>query len=451
MSMHRALVVDDHLEMARTIADYLGKHGMHAVAVASAQEALALLGRESFDALLTDLRMKGMDGLDLLDAAHGLDPDLPVVVMTAFGAVESAVESIQRGAYHYVTKPFKLDVVRVLLERACRERDLQRENLRLRQVVAERFGDLLGRSTPMQALFSLIERVAQVSNPALVMGETGSGKELVARALHQKGPRATGPFVAVNCAALPEPLLESELFGHARGAFTGATQMRRGLFVEADGGTLLLDEIGELSPPLQARLLRVLESGEVRAVGSDTARTVDVRIVAATHQPVSELVHTGKFREDLFFRLNVLPIVIPPLRERGDDIVLLAEHFLAKAKAASASTTARAFSADGLAALLAYPWPGNVRELMHVIERLVITSNKDMLDGADVRAALDVHAPRGGLPFAGFEPLPTLRELEQQYIEHVLDCTSGNKTRAADILGIDPSTLHRRSKRPGQG
>jgi two-component system response regulator HydG len=446
MTMHRILVVDDHLEMARTLADYLAQHAMEARAVASAQEALSQLGRESFDALLTDLRMKGMDGLDLLDAAHKLDPELPVVVMTAFGGVDSAVESIQRGAYHYVTKPFKLDVVRVLLERACRERALKNENRRLRRAMDDRFADILGTSQPMQTLFTLIERIAQVASPALVLGETGTGKELVARALHHGGPRAAGPFVAVNCAAVPESLLESELFGHTRGAFTGATQARRGLFLDADGGTLLLDEIGELSPALQARLLRVLESGEIRALGSDAVRTVDVRVVAATHRPLSDLVHRGEFREDLYFRLKVLPIVLPPLRERGDDIRLLAEHFLSRSRERSPQSTARAFSADAIAALLAHPWPGNVRELQHLIERLVVTSDKDVLDGAAVRAALEPAPSRSSSPFGAFDALPTLRDLEQQYIDHVLERTGGNKTKAADILGIDPSTLHRRGK-----
>ena len=449
MSSHRILVVDDHLEMARTVADYLAQHGMQAKAVSSAQDAQAELGRGSFDALLTDLRMKGMDGLDLLEAAHRLDPDLPVVVMTAFGGIDSAVESIQRGAYHYVTKPFKLEVVRVLLERACHERDLTSENRRLRCVVDDRYADLVGKSPPMQALFALLERVAQVSSPALVLGETGTGKELVARALHKSGPRASGPFVAVNCAAVPETLLESELFGHTRGAFTGATQARRGLFQDADGGTLLLDEIGELSPPLQARLLRVLESGEIRPLGSDTVRTVDVRVVAATHRPISDLVHGGQFREDLYFRLKVLPIAIPPLRERGDDIPLLADHFLTKARARLPHAAPRSFAVDATSALLAHPWPGNVRELQHVVERLVVTSDKTILDGATVREVLEPPAPSTGQPLDMFAPLPTLRELEQRYIDHVLDRTSGNKTKAAEILGIDPSTLHRRGKAKG--
>jgi two-component system, NtrC family, response regulator HydG len=449
MNIHRILVVDDHLEMARTIVDYLVQRGMEGRAVASAQEALELLARESFDGLLTDLRMKGMDGLDLLDAAHRLDPELPVVVMTAFGGIDSAIESIQRGAYHYVTKPFKLDVVRVLLERACGERDLRSENRRLRKVVDDRFADILGKSPPMQALFSLVERVAQVSSPALVLGETGTGKELVARALHHTGPRTAGPFVVVNCAALPETLLESELFGHTRGAFTGATQTRRGLFLDADGGTLLLDEIGELSPPLQARLLRVLESGEVRALGSDTIRKVDVRIVAATHQPISDLVHQGGFREDLYFRLKVLPIVIPPLRKRGDDIRLLAEHFLTKARERLPQAAARAFSSDGMAALLGHLWPGNVRELQHLVERLVVTTDKASLDAAIVQAALEPPRPVSRQPFGAFESLPSLRELEQQYIDHVLESAGGNKTKAAEILGIDPSTLHRRGKTRG--
>jgi two-component system response regulator HydG len=446
MKHYRVLVVDDHLEMARTIADYLGQRNMEATAAASAQEALTLLGQESFDAMLTDLRMKGMDGLDLLDAAHRLDADLPVVLMTAFGGIDSAIEAIQRGAYHYVTKPFKLDVVRVLLERACGEHDLRCENQRLRRAVNDRFADMMGASQPMLALFGLLERVAQVSSPALVLGETGTGKELVARALHHTGPRAAAPFVAVNCAALPEALLESELFGHTRGAFTGATQGRRGLFVDADGGTLLLDEIGELSSPLQARLLRVLESGEVRPLGSDTVRKVDVRIVAATHRPLSDLVHQGEFREDLYFRLKVLPIAIPPLRERGDDIRLLAEHFLAKARERMPQARARVFASETMAVLLAHPWPGNVRELQHLIERLVVTSDNEVIEPSAVKAMLDPPSPASTGAHGAFDALPPLRELEQQYIDHVLERTGGNKTKAAEILGIDPSTLHRRSK-----
>jgi two-component system response regulator HydG len=248
---------------------------------------------------------------------------------------------------------------------------------------------------------------------------------------------------------VPETLLESELFGHTKGAFTGATQTRRGLFLDADGGTLLLDEIGELSPPLQARLLRVLESGEVRPLGSDAVRTVDVRVVAATHRPLSDLVHRGEFREDLYFRLKVLPIVLPPLRDRGDDIRLLAEHFLAKSRERLPQSTARAFSADAMAVLLAHAWPGNVRELQHLIERLVVTSDKEILDGAVVRAALEPAPARSQSPCGAFDALPSLRDLEQQYIDHVLEHTGGNKTKAAEILGIDPSTLHRRGKARG--
>jgi two-component system response regulator HydG len=449
MSRHRILIVDDHLEMARTIADYLGQRSMEAVAVASAEQALAQLGQEGFDALLTDLRMKGMDGLDLLDAAHRLDPELPVVVMTAFGGIDSAVASIQRGAYHYVTKPFKLDVVRVLLDRACRERELRDENRRLRRAVDDCYADMIGKSRPMQELFALLDRIAQVASPALLLGETGTGKELVARALHQMGPRASGSFVAINCAALPEALLESELFGHTRGAFTGATQARRGQFLDADGGTLLLDEIGELSPALQARLLRVLESGEVRALGSDTVRKVDVRIVAATHRPLSDLVHRGEFREDLYFRLKVLPIALPPLRERGDDIRLLAEHFLVRARQRLPQAKPRSFRSDAIAALLAHRWPGNVRELQHVVERLAVTSDLEMLDAVAINGVLEPPKTERPYPLAAFEKMLSLRELEQQYIDHVLERTAGNKTKAAEILGIDPSTLHRRERSRG--
>src|SRR6185312_971213 len=290
--------------------------------------------------------------------------DVPVVIMTAFGAVETAVEAIQRGAYHYVTKPFKLDVVRVLLERAIGERSVRTENVTLRRAMREAIpgGTLVGRSPGMRAVNELVRRVAATSTPVLVLGETGTGKELVARDVHAEGLRREAPFVAVNCAAVPEALLESELFGHLRGSFTGATQTRRGLFVEANGGTLFLDEIGDMPLALQAKLLRVLETGEVRSVGSDGARKTDVRIIAATHRDLVTEIRAGRFRQDLYFRLNVVPIAIPPLRDRKDDIPLLIEHFLQKSRLRLPSAASRSFSAEALALLVRYPWPGNVRQ-----------------------------------------------------------------------------------------
>jgi two-component system response regulator HydG len=448
MAKARVLVIDDNLEMARTIGEYLDSNGFETEAAASGAEGIARFSANPADAVLTDLRMKDLDGLDVLDAIRKIEPAAPIVIMTAFGAIDSAVEAIRRGAYHYVTKPFKLDYVRVLLDRACGERSLRIENERLRHAVAERysFANLVGKSPGMNQIYDLVERVAAVTSPALILGETGTGKELVARAIHQLSPRSAAPFVAVNCAALPEALLESELFGHARGAFTGATQPRRGLFVEADGGTLLLDEIGDMPLGLQAKLLRILESGEIRPVGSDSTRRIDVRILAATHRVLEELVSETRFREDLYYRLKVIPIRLPPLRQRREDIPLLLEHFLAKARSRVPTSPIEKFAPAAMRAFLEHAWPGNVREVEHIIENLVVTGRSPVVEEADVRAHLGPAATAHPIDKAKRQ-LMSLRELEQMYIAWVIEQTDGNKTRASEILGIDPSTLYRREVR----
>ncbi|MFH0902624.1 MAG: sigma-54 dependent transcriptional regulator, partial [Pseudomonadota bacterium] len=322
----RILVVDDHLEMARAIADQLEEVGYATDVTDSGASALVLVRGRQPDAVLTDLRMERVDGFDVLDGIHAIDSTLPVLIMTAYGAIDTAVEAIKRGAFHYLTKPIQLQEVLVYIERALADRRLRDENRALKRIAVERscFGAMVGRSPSVRTLFDLIERVAPSPAPVLVRGESGSGKELVARALHFEGPRRERPFVIVNCTALPESLLESELFGHTRGAFTGALAARRGLFVEADGGTLFLDEIGDMAPALQAKLLRAIEVGEVRAVGADSDRKVDVRVVAATHRDLEEYVRSGKFRADLFYRLNVVSLQVPPLRDRAEDIPLLA-------------------------------------------------------------------------------------------------------------------------------
>jgi two-component system response regulator HydG len=452
MPKARVLVIDDNLAMAETVVEYLTKHGLSADASGSGDEGIARLKGHLYDAVLTDLRMTGTDGLDVLDAVKTLDPSIPVVIMTAFGGVDSAVDAIRRGAYHYVTKPFKLDVIRLLIDRAINERRLQSENEVLKQTVRQVLPHdrLVGRSEGMRQVVQLATRLAAAPSPVLVVGETGTGKELVARALHSEGPRASGPFVAVNCAALPESLLESELFGHARGAFTGASQARRGLFVEADAGTLLLDEIGDMPLALQPKLLRVLETGEVRPVGSDVTRTTDVRIVAATHRDLARLVRDGKFREDLYFRICVVPIQIPPLRERREDIPLLVEHFIAKSRARFPTAIVRSFSPAALQALIEHPWPGNVRELENVVERWVVSGSTAEVQLADVKHSLREDETRHPLARAESE-LWSLDVLEQKYIGWVLERVGGNKTRAAELLGIDPSTLYRRARRGGDG
>jgi two-component system response regulator HydG len=448
----RILVVDDHVEMGRLLADQLGDAGYEVELAAAGAAALDAAGRRLPDAVITDLRMEKVDGFDVLAGVHALDPSTPVLIMTAYGGIESAVEAIRRGAFHYFTKPFRLDEVLVYLERALSDRRLREENRALHRVAVERssFAAMVGRSEPMRRLFDLVERVAQSRAPVLLRGESGTGKELVARALHFQGPRAAGPFVPVNCTALPESLLESELFGHVRGAYTGATAARRGLFVEADGGTLFLDEIGDMPPGLQAKLLRALEDGTVRAVGADSARTVDVRVVAATHQDLDAKVARSEFRQDLFYRLNVVPVTVPSLRERSEDVPLLAEHFLAAARAKNPWSPVRALAPELLAALVRCPWPGNVRELENVIERLVVVTPRETLALADLEAQAPAVLGAGAGPVADAKQrMVPLRQLELEYIAWVVAQCGGNKTRAAEILGIDVSTIHRRERERG--
>jgi two-component system, NtrC family, response regulator HydG len=447
MPRGKVLVIDDALEMANAIVEYLQRHGFEAEGVDSGAAGLERFKSAPADVVLTDLRMKGVDGMDVLQRVREIDADVPVVIMTAFGAVDSAVDALQRGAYHYVTKPFKLDVVRVLLERAINERSVRVENEGLRRTVREVVtgGTLIGRSAGIQAVTTLIRRVAATSVPVLVLGETGTGKELVARAIHAESSRRSAPFVAVNCAAVPEALLESELFGHVRGAFTGATQTRRGLFIEANGGTLLLDEIGDMPVALQAKLLRVLETGEVRSVGSDAPRATDVRIVAATHRDLPAEVRAGKFRQDLFFRLNVVPIAIPALRERREDVPLLLEHFLHKSRERFPRAPAMTFAPEALKVLVDSSWPGNVRQLENLVDRCVITGDAAEIGPGEIRSALGEWDPDDPLLQTGGEMLP-LHAIEKRYIAWVLEKVGGNKTRAAEILQIDPSTIWRREK-----
>jgi two-component system response regulator HydG len=441
------LVVDDHAEMVSTLANYLADYDWQVASASGGDEAIDRFAREPTDVVLTDVRMKGLDGLDVLFGIHKIDPQVPVVLMTAFGKIESAVDAIQRGAYHYVTKPFKMTTVRVLLERAAQERLLRQQNRHLRAAFHERFAahGLLGVSPGMRELNSLIDRVASSTSPVLIVGETGTGKELVAKAIHVESGRRDAPFVAANCAALPEPLLDSELFGHVPGAFPGALQASRGLFVEADGGTLLLDEVGGMSLAVQAKLLRVLQSGEIRPVGGEGGRRVDVRCIASTHDDLQALVRQRTFREDLFFRLNVLPVRVPALRERREDIPVLVNHFLEQAQARTGVPNRRRLSAPALKALEAYRWPGNVRELENIIQRLVVTAASGEISVEAVRAALVPIAPEDpieALATAGVK----LDQLEDRYIAAVLRQTRGNKVDAAAVLGVDLSTLYRRAK-----
>jgi two-component system response regulator HydG len=442
----RVLVVDDNLEMARTVADGLVDRGYDAVAVGSGRDALVALAAPPtlapFDAVVTDLRMPSVDGLEVLAAARRLDAERPVIVMTAFSAIDTAVESIRQGAYHYLTKPFKQDELAIFLARGLEEVRVRREASTLKTALRARFGmaSLVGASAGMQAVRARVERVADAPAPVIVLGETGTGKGLVARALHTDSRRAANPFVAVNCAALPEALLESELFGHVKGAFTGATADRPGLFAEADGGTLFLDEIAEMTPGLQAKLLHALESGEVRPVGATKARPIDVRIIVATHRNLHEAVAAGRFREDLLYRLDVVAIVIPALRDRREDIPALVEHFLGQSRGRYPQSPVRRLSADALAALRRRAWPGNVRELANVVEKLVLFGRAAEI-GADElppETRADAHEPA---EFRG-DILP-MRELERRYAVWAVAQTGGHRGQAAEKLGVDPKTLRK--------
>lgn len=443
----RVLIVDDHREMTELLKDQLTDAGYLVEVAQSGEEALSKARTQLPDAVITDLRMEKVDGFDVLEGVRALDASIPVFIMTAFGAIESAVEAIKRGAYHYLTKPFRLQEATLYLERALADRQLREENRALRRVAIERssLGAMIGRSKAMRTLYETIERVAPSQAPVLIRGESGTGKELVARAIHFQGPRAEKPFVPVNCTALPESILESELFGHVKGAFTGAATTRRGLFLEADGGTLFLDEIGDMPPNLQSKILRVLEDGEVRALGADSPRKVDVRVISATHQNLEKKSQEGSFRADLFYRLNVVPFWVPPLKERPEDIPLLVDHFLQAARRRNPKSKVEQLTPEAVALLARTQWPGNVRELENMIERLVIMLPKASIDVADLEANLPRPVESDPLSRLKQRMIP-LRQLENEYIAMVIAHCGGNKTRAADILGVDVSTIHRRER-----
>ena len=441
-SSARVLIVDDEPEMARTLCDGLVDHGFVAVPAFSGKQALALLAEQPFDALVTDLRMTEMDGLTLMAQAKRLSLDRPTLIMTAHGAIDSAIESIRQGAYHYLTKPFKLDELAIFLRRAIDDSQLRRETAALRTTLRERFGRaaLVGHSAPMRALFETLGRVAVSDVPLLLGGETGTGKGLFARVVHAESRRASGPFVEVNCAALPESLLESELFGHEKGAFTGAARSRRGLFTQADGGTLFLDEIGDVPPAIQAKLLHVLEEGRVRPVGSDKASHVDVRIIAATHRDLRQAVRTGGFREDLFYRLDVVSLQLPPLRSRREDIPFLIEHFLREQRPRHPQSPMLRFANEAMQRLVSYDWPGNVRELAHVVERSLVLARSAEVAVDDLPPAVRQPDPDRP-PILEGEILP-IRLVQRRYAAWVLAQCGGHRGRAAEKLGVDVKTLY---------
>jgi two-component system response regulator HydG len=440
----RVLIVDDDAALASTIAEGLVDRGYDATASSSATEASALVRDRSFDVLVTDLRMPEVDGIALLDLSRRVAPERPVIVMTAFGAVDTAVESLRKGAYHYLLKPFKVAELDIFIRRALDERALRREATNLRRALRDRYSldGFIAESGAMREVRELVERVADAGVSVLLHGETGTGKGLVARILHGASDRADGPFVSVNCAALPENLLESELFGHVKGAFTGATSARAGLFVDADGGTLFLDEVGDMVPALQAKLLDALERRVVRAVGASRERAVDVRIVAARHRDLRALVAAGHFREDLLYRLEGIAIEIPPLRLRRDDIPLLVESFIASTRAKTPKAVVERLSRDAMERVLAYRWPGNVRELEHAVARAVLLGRSAEAGVQDLPAVIAQEPAQRSTAQFGDEIVP-VRELQRRYAAWVLDRVGGRKMLACEKLGIDAKTLNK--------
>jgi DNA-binding NtrC family response regulator len=440
MTERRVLVVDDDAEMSTMLARHLETEDMAVVAATGGREALKALTSQEFDVVVTDLVMDDVDGLEVLATAGRCRPAPRVILMTAFGTLETAIEAMRQGAYDYLAKPFKLAEVTVAVGRALDDHRLRRENARLRAEVERQQGldRILGRSKIMQETVSQIRAVAESDSSVLLLGESGTGKELVAQAIHWASPRRAGRFMAVNCAAVPESLLESELFGHEKGAFTGADRRREGLFAAASGGTLFLDEVGDMPPATQAKLLRVLQDRAVRPLGGTASTQLDLRVVTATNKDLPAMVKDGRFREDLYYRLAVIPIRLPSLRERPEDIRLIAEHYL-RETAARLGKEVEGFDETALSWMEHHTWPGNVRELENVIERAVVLAHAPRITRADLGTEFTLYETNSPLR-------PTLAKLEGQYVRRVLDEVRGDKVAAAKILGISVRTLQRRFK-----
>tara|TARA_B110001454_G_C12723220_1_gene435930 strand:+ start:12971 stop:14374 length:1404 start_codon:yes stop_codon:yes gene_type:complete len=441
----KVAIVDDDKEMGGVVAELLSAEGYITTQYTSAAEALFKFKTDLPHILITDHKMKEIDGLMFLKKVQTDYPSIVSIMMTAFGSIETAIEAMKLGAYHYIVKPFKNEEMKLLVKRASERVSLKQENASLKKELTKSFtlDSIVGKSPAINSVFELVKVVAPASASVLISGESGSGKELVARALHNASPRKNKPFIAINCTAIPEHLLESELFGHVKGSFTGAVSDKKGLFEEANHGTLFLDEIGDMSLQLQAKLLRVLQDRQIRAVGSNTHKDIDVRIIAATHRDLKIMAKDGKFREDLFYRLNVVPIRVPPLRERLEDIPMLVDSFIKKFAIRNGSTVEGA-TPEAMSVLMAHPWPGNVRELENVIERAIVLSTgklieKNVILGSALEEAQQnidqLHSDR-----------PTLEKLEERYIKLIMGEAKNKKDEAARILGISRRTLYRKER-----
>ena len=445
----RILVVDDEASILNTLQILLKGEGFEVHTAATASAALGLVDEVSPDLVLSDIRMPGKSGLELLEDVRGRDREIPVILMTAQASLQSAVQAVNQGAYYYLQKPFSNDELVALCRRAVETRELKRENRALKKEIQRRDGRSadrpIGKNRAFVEVLKLAETVAPTDSTVLITGESGTGKEIVARYLHALSERVDGPFVSINCAALPENLLESELFGHVKGSFTGAVRDKDGLLVAARGGSFFLDEIGEMSPQLQVKLLRALQEREVVPVGATVPVEIDVRIIAATNRDLEQEIRAGGFRSDLYYRLNVISMHLPALRDRKDDIPLLTRHFLA---AMAGAEDPPELSERGLELLAAYDWPGNVRELENALERSFVLTGNGVIDADSLPDRIQ-HPPAA--PIVADKPAanPTLDVIERAYILWVLDAEEGNKARAAEVLGIDPSTLYRKLNRYG--
>lgn len=440
-SENRILIVDDEESMRRFLSILLEKEGYQITLASSGEEALQQLKEHSFGLLITDLKMPGMSGVELLEHVTASDPTLPVVILTAYASDASAVEAMEKGAYQYLEKKAKNDEIVLVVKNALSMRRIQSENQLLKSQIKRTHTErrIIGKAESMQKVFAMVDKVAQTDSTILIYGESGTGKELIAREIHYRSHRCNGPFVSINCGALPKELLESNLFGHIRGSFTGAIKDQQGLFTVSENGTFFLDEVGEMAPATQVKLLRALQEREIIPVGGTKPIKINVRLIAATNADLERMMSEGTFRTDLFYRLNVIPIHLPPLRHRRDDIALLVEHFLKR----FSGDTPRTVSREAMDALTRYDWPGNVRELENVMERAVILNEGGPLVIKDLPDNV-VNGPgrKGSLVID--TPCVTLEELEREYILKVLQYTGWQKKRTSEILGINPSTLYRK-------
>lgn len=451
----RIVIVDDDLGMCSMLKAILEKEGFKVKPFSTAVEALEALSLDGslgpekhdgdIDTVISDINMPHMNGLEFTQRLRSVRPEIPIILLSASGNLDTAIQAIKEGAFHYIIKPFKIAEMIVNLHRALEYRKLQKDNTALRKEIRStwRMGEVIGKSPKMKEIFDLVARVSRATANVLITGESGTGKEMIARSIHQMGPRAHLPFIAINCTAIPETLLESEFFGHSKGAFTGAFQKKKGLFEEAHGGTLFLDEIGDMNINLQSKLLRVLQERKIRSVGDNKTRSIDVRIITATHKDLRTAVREGTFREDFFYRLSVIPITLPPLRERQEDIPYLADYFLKKYSASNDSKI-KGFTQRAIQKLLKLRWEGNVRELENVIERAVVLSTHSLIDESDI-PSLNIENADHFFNHTTSD-FPTLDQLEARYIRLVLQKMGGHKQKTAQILGVNRRTLCRKEQ-----